>query len=441
MSIRRWVPDLSPLRDFRDFRLVFSARSVTFLGAMITHVTVPYQLYEITHDVFAVGLMGLCELVPLLFMAFVGGALADYVDRRKLVLYSELAFAVLVGVLLLNSLSGAPQLWVLYVFAGLTAGVAGIQRPALDSIIPRLVTPEKLPAAISLKSTATTAAMLAGPAVAGLLIASVPIPWVYAVDLATYAFSLVCLLLVRAVAPPEAAERPSLRTVVTGLRYARSRQELMGTYLIDMNAMFFGMPTALFPALALKLGGPGVLGLLYSAPALGALVASLTSRWAERIHRHGLAVALAAAGWGLAIIGFGLSEALWLALLFLALAGWADMVSGLFRSTMWGQTIPDRLRGRLAGIEVISYSSGPTLGQVESGIAAKLVGVTGSVVTGGVLCVVGTVAISALLPRFISYDNREGIAVREAEEAALLLEAGSLPLDADKPAAPVPESQ
>ncbi|WP_412540853.1 MFS transporter [Longispora sp. K20-0274] len=418
MSIRRWAPDLSPLREFRDFRLVFSARSVTFLGAMITHVTVPYQLYAITHDVFAVGLMGLCELVPLLFMAFVGGALADYVDRRKLVLYSELAFAVLVTVLMLNSLSGRPQLWVLYLFAGLTAGVAGIQRPALDSIFPRLVSPEKLPAAVSLSSTATTAAMLAGPAVAGVLIASVDLPWVYAVDLATYAFSLVCLLLVRAVTPPEAAERPSLRTVVAGLRYARSRQELLGTYLIDMNAMFFGMPTALFPALAGKLGGPGVLGLLYSAPALGALVASLTSRWAERIHRHGLAVALAAAGWGLAIIGFGLSQALWLAVFFLALAGWADMISGLFRSTMWGQTVPDRLRGRLAGIEVISYSSGPTLGQVESGIAAKLIGVTGSVVSGGVLCVVGTVAISALLPKFITYDNREGIAVREAEEAA-----------------------
>ncbi|WP_018352294.1 MFS transporter [Longispora albida] len=416
MKRHRWLPDLSPLIEHRDYRLVFSARSVTFLGGMITHTTVPYQVYEMTGSVLAVGFMGLCELVPLLFMAFVGGALADYIDRRKLVLFSELAFTVLTALLIVNAV-WLRELWLLYVFAALTAAVFGIQRPALDSLFPRLVPAGQLPAAISLNSAMINTGMLAGPALAGLLIATVPLGWVYAFDLATYVISLGCLLMVRAVAPPESADRPSLRSVVTGLRYAKNRQELLGTYLVDMNAMFFGMPTALYPALAAKLGGPGVLGLLYSAPALGALVASLTSRWAERVHRHGLAVAVAAACWGLAIVGFGLSDWLWLALVFLALAGAADMISGLFRGTIWGQTIPDRLRGRLAGIEVISYSSGPTLGQVESGLAAKLFGLTGSVVSGGLLCVAGTIVISALLPKFVSYDNREGIARREAEEA------------------------
>ena len=211
----------------------------------------------------------------------------------------------------------------------------------------------------------------------------------------------------RAVPPPPEAERPSLRGIVEGLQYARRRPELLGTYFVDMAAMFFGIPEALFPAFAKELGGgPGALGLLYAAPAAGALVASATSGWVGRIRRHGLAVILAASVWGIAVVGFGLATSLVLALALLALAGFADMVSGIFRTTIWNETIPDHLRGRLAGIEMVSYTSGPLLGNVESGVVASFAGIRASAVSGGVLCVLSVGALAAALPGFRRYDAR-----------------------------------
>jgi MFS family permease len=223
----------------------------------------------------------------------------------------------------------------------------------------------------------------------------------------------------RAVPPPPDADRPSLRSIVEGLRYAKSRPELMGTYLVDINAMFFGMPMALFPAVAEYYGGAAV-GLLYSAPAVGSFVATLTSGWTARVHRHGLGVVIAAGVWGLAIICFGFSNQLWLALLCLMMAGAADMVSGLFRMTIWNQTIPDHLRGRLAGIEMVSYTTGPLLGNAESGLAASLFSVRTSIVSGGILCVVGTGLLAIVLPSFLRYDGREGLRRKREEEEARL---------------------
>jgi MFS family permease len=352
-------------------------------------------------------------------MAIVGGALADYLDRRRLVLGGEVALTLLCGVLLVNSLSDEPHLWLLYAVAALTAAVEGLQRPAMECLTPRVVTPDEIPAASALNSLRMQVAQLGGPAVAGILIASVDLAWVYAIDLATFAISLVCLAAIRAVPPPPDADRPSVSSVITGLRYARSRPELLGTYLVDINAMFFGMPQALYPFMAQRLGGPAVLGLLYAAPAVGSLLATVGSGWTSRVHRHGLMVVLAAGAWGLAIIGVGLSNVLWLTLLCLVLAGFADMVSGLFRMIIWNQTIPDHLRGRLAGIEMLSYSVGPLLGQVRSGLMARTsLGVSGSILAGGVLCVVGTVALAAALPSFVRYNGRDGLARKQAEDAA-----------------------
>src|SRR5262245_2378573 len=381
---RRFAVDLAPLGTSGGFRLVFAGAGISGLGSFITYVTIPYQVAVITKSPLLVGLLGLCELVPLLFMTFVGGALADYLDRRRLVIFGELAFTALTGVLLVNALLRRPHLWVLYLIAALSTAIDGVQRPALDAIIPRLVEPAQIPATSVLNSLRMNVASLAGPALAGILLASVDIAWVYAIDLATFAFCLTCLANVGSVPPPPAPDRPSLRSVITGLRYARSRPELLGTYLVDINAMFFGMPQALYPFVAERLGGPAVLGLLYAAPSAGSLLATLTSRWSGRVHRHGLAVVLAAGGWGVAIIGFGLAHSLWLALVCLLLAGAADMISALFRSTIWNQTIPDRLRGRLAGVEMLSYTLGPTLGSVESGAVARFAGVGGSIVLGGV---------------------------------------------------------
>nr|WP_234359720.1 MULTISPECIES: MFS transporter [unclassified Plantactinospora] len=433
--LRRMALDVTPLRTSRDYRLLFAASGVSGFGSFITYVTIPFQVYALTDDPLLVGLLGVCELVPLLVMAFVGGALADYLDRRALVLGAEVAFTALCGVLLVNSLFDRPHLWLLYVIAGLTAAIDGIQRPALEGLTPRVVTLDEIPAASALNSLRMQIAQLGGPAVAGLLIASVEMPWVYAVDLGTFVFSLVCLYLVRAVPPPPAAERPSLRSVATGLRYARSRPELLGTYLVDINAMFFGMPQALYPFMAGKLGGPAVLGLLYAAPAVGSLLATVTSGWTGRVHRHGLMVVIAAGLWGVGIIGFGLTDWLWLALVFLAFAGAADMVSGIFRMTIWNQTVPDHLRGRLAGIEMLSYATGPLLGQLRSGVAARFVGIGGSIVSGGVLCVVGTLALAAALPAFLRYDGRDGLARKRAADEEWAARAAS-PAAADP--APIP---
>jgi MFS family permease len=430
--------DLAPLRSSRDFRLVFTGAGVSAIGSYLTYVSIPYQIYLLTHDPLLVGLLGLCELGPLLFMSFVGGALADYVDRRRLVIIGELAFTVLTAVLLINALLGKPQLWIMFVVAALTTAIDGLQRPALDAIVPRLVAPAQIPAASVLNSLRMNVASLAGPALGGVLLATLPLAWVFAIDLGTFAISLACLAVMRAVPPPPAADRPSLRSIGTGMRYAGRRPELLGTYLVDINAMFFGMAQSLYPFVAARLGGPAVLGLLYAAPSAGSLLATLSSRWTGRVHRHGLAVVLAAGGWGLATVGFGLSPTLWLALTCLVLAGAADMISGIFRSVIWNQTIPDHLRGRLAGIEMLSYTIGPTLGNARAGATARLpgVGVGGSIVWGGVACVAGTLALAAALPAFIRYDGRDGLARKIAEDEAWVAAAALTGVTAPSPRAP-----
>jgi MFS family permease len=247
--------------------------------------------------------------------------------------------------------------------------------------------------------------MIGGPALGGGLIAAIGLPATYGFDVATFAVSLGALRLMRAVPPPPDAERPSLRGIAEGFRYARGRPELLGTYGVDMVAMFFGMPNALFPALAVELGGGATLvGLLYAAPAVGALLATATSGWVSRINRHGAAVCIAATGWGVGIVVVGLAPGVVLALVGLVVAGFADMVSGIFRGTIWNQTIPDRLRGRLAGIEQVSYSTGPLLGNVEAGVVAAVAGVRASIVSGGVLCIAGVAVAAALLPAFRRYE-------------------------------------
>ena len=373
----------------------------------MTWVAVPYQVYQLTGSSLTVGLLAAAELPAILVTAFLGGALADAFDRRRLVQIAELGLACGAALLLANSLLGEPRLWVLFLAGVTSAAFDGIQRPPLDSLEPRLVEKHELPAASALGSLRMNVGMIAGPAFGGVLIATVGLPATYAFDLATYGFSLVMLSLMRAVPPPPGAERPSVRRIVEGIRYAGSRQELLGTYSVDFIAMFFGMPMALFPAYADNLGGPEVLGVLYAAPAIGSVVVALTSGWTAHVHKHGLAVILAAGAWGVAMVGFGLAQTLWVAVVALAVGGGADSISGIFRSVIWNQTIPDHLRGRLAGIEQISWSSGPTLGNLEAGIVATLTSVRTSIVSGGILCVAGVAVAAIALPLFRRYDSRE----------------------------------
>src|SRR5690242_15858557 len=373
---RRWwhlaTVDTTPLRRHRDFRLLFIGRFVSFFGSMITTVAFPYQVYQLTHSVLLVGVLGVLEFGAILAVAFVGGALADARDRRSMVLLSEASLMVCSLLLAGNAVLAHPQVWLLLLVSVAGGAFDAGQQPSLDAMLPRLVDRDELTAAAALGSIRSTLGQIVGPALGGVLIALIGLPLTYMVDVATFVVGLTCLWLMRAVPPPPDAERPSIRRVVEGLRYARSRQELLGTYFVDMIAMFFGMPMALFPAIAQNLGGPKVLGLLYAAPAVGSFVFSATSGWTNRVHRHGMGVVVAATAWGLAIIGFGLAPTLEVAFFFLALAGAADMMSGIFRGVIWNQTIPDSLRGRLASIEMLSWSSGPALGNFEAGIVASL---------------------------------------------------------------------
>ena len=409
-ALRSWLRlatiDLTPLRRHRDFRLVTGWRAISFFGGMITYTAVPYQVYQLTHSVVATGAIGLVEAAGVLGFALLGGALADARDRRSLVLVTELGLMATCALLIGNSLLPHPQVWLMFAVIGVTAALDALQRPALDAIYPRIVDREELLAAGAVETLTMNISMMAGPAAAGLLIAAVGLPFTYAVNLVTFLLGLVCLYALRAVPPPPDAERPSVRRVLEGFRYARSRQELLGTYFVDMIAMFFGMPEALFPAIAVGLGGPKVLGLMYAAPAMGSFLFSATSGWTGRIHRHGMGVVVAAVIWGLAIIGFGAVPGLAPALFFLAIGGAADMMSGIYRNAIWSQTIPDSLRGRLASIEMLSYSVGPSLGNFESGVVAGLFNIRVSILSGGVLCVVGCVAAAALLPAFRAYDAR-----------------------------------
>jgi len=418
--------DLRPLRHSRDFRWVFTSGLVTFLGSMVTLVALPFQVADLTGSFLAVGLIGLAELVPVIVFGLWGGAIADAVDRRRVVVVTELAMLGLSTTLLVNSLLPDPHLWVIYVVAMLFASVDGLQRPSLEAIIPRVVAHDELAAAGALNSLRWQVGEIAGPALGGLLIAAFGVWSAYAFDAATFLVSAVALWRLSSIPAGEDAEAPSLRRIAQSMRYAWSRKDLLGTYAVDLMAMIFAFPYALFPFIAEDLGAPWALGLLYSSGAVGALVATLTSGWTSHVHHHGRAVVLAAIAWGLAIAGVGLSDSVWLVLLMLGLAGAADMISGLFRMLIWNQTIPDELRGRMAGIEMLSYSIGPTLGQVRATGVAALTSLRTSLVSGGVLCALGGVVLAVALPSLWRFDDRtDPNAVRERAVRAARAQGGA----------------
>ncbi|MFE3553060.1 MFS transporter [Streptomyces kronopolitis] len=410
------LPDLAPWRSSRDFRLLWCAGAITVFGTFLTVVALPLQLKELTGSTLAVGALGAVELVPLLVFGLYGGALADSVDRRRLIVGSELALGLISALLLLNSLLPHPLVWPLYAAAALSSALTGLQRPALDAIVPRIVRHDQLAAAAALNALRWQIGAIAGPALAGGLLALAGLRWAYAIDAATFAVSV---LLSRRLAPSPAshdAEKPSLRVIAEGARYAWSRKELLGTYAVDVLAMLFAYPLAIFPFLADDLHAPWSLGLMYAALPAGSLLVSLTSGWTGRVHRQGRAIVLAAAGWGLAIAAAGQLRQVWAVLLLLTLAGAFDMVSGIFRSAMWNQTIPDELRGRLAGIELLSYSSGPQLGQVRVGGMAALMGVRAAVSAGGLLCFAGVALLALGLPKLRAYDARTDEHARRMRE-------------------------
>ncbi|MCP9209790.1 MFS transporter [Streptomyces sp. NEAU-Y11] len=397
---------------------MWTAGLVTAFGSFLSLVALPLQIKELTGSAFAVGAIGAVELVPLIVFGLYGGALADALDRRKLILLTEAGLGVLAAVLLVNSLLPDPMIWPLYVVAALTSALVGIQRPAIDAVTARIVPHDQLTAAAALNSMRWQLSAIAGPSLAGVVVAYAGLPLAYGLDLLTFAVSVLLAFGLSPAPPAHDAEPPSLRAIAEGARYAWGRKELLGTYAVDMVAMFFAFPNAIFPFLADDLDAPWALGLMYAAGSVGSMVVTLTSGWTSRIHRHGRMVALGAAVWGLAMAAAGWLDNVWLVLLCLAVAGGGDMISGLFRATIWNQTIPNRLRGRLAGIELLSYATGPQLGQVRAGTVAGLTGVRAAVWSGGVACVVSVGLLALTLPRLMTYDVRTDEHAREVREAA-----------------------
>ncbi len=405
--VSRMRMDVTPLRTSRDYRVLFLAGTVFYLGAMVSYVAVPFQLYQLTGSNFVVGAVGLVELLPLVVFGLWGGALADHLDRRLLLVWTGVAQVVLTAVLAVNAFLPVPHVWLVFVVAAFLSAAGALQRPSREALIPRTVAHDELTAAIALSSVGLQMGMLAGPALGGLLLSSVGTGWCFVVDVVGITVATALFSRLGRYPPLEQTAPPSLRGIGEGLQYALSRRDLLGTYLIDIVAMLMAMPTVIFPALAQDvMRRPDLLGLLYSAGTVGSLAAALTSGWASRVHHHGRAVVIAAIGWGAAVALAGLAQNPWLVLVCFALAGAADSVSGIFRGTIWHQTIPDGLRGRLAGIEMLSYSLGPIGGEIRSGLVADRFGVRQAVTSGGVLCVIGVAVTATWLRGFWDYDER-----------------------------------
>ena len=399
---RRLFVDIKPLTQFREFRLLFSGQLVSTLGTQLTVVAVPYQVYRMTHSSLDVGLISLAQLGPLLVFSLIGGSVSDSHDRRRVLLVTELLMALSSTGLALNGSISRPALWPLFVLSAASGAFAGFDRPAFNASIPRMVGREDLSAAYALWQVQLQVGTVVGPAIAGVLLSSAGLATVYWIDVATFLVSFASVAAMVPQQPLTGAGRAGWRSVVEGASYLRGRQVIQGVYLLDINAMVFGMPRALFPALGLGLfhGGARAVGYLYAAPGAGALLGALMTGWVSQVRRQGRAVIVAVALWGAAVTAFGLVHLLWVALVLLALAGWADVVSAVFRNTILQTAIPDYLRGRLSAIQIAVVQGGPRLGDLEAGGVAQAFGAQFSVVSGGAVCVAGALLLAALLPGF-----------------------------------------
>jgi MFS family permease len=409
--------DLAPLRSSRDFRLLYASGTVTAFGTQAADVALLVQAKQLTGSAFAVGLLGATELLPLVVFGLYGGVLADRLDRRVLIRWCEVGLAGCAVLLVLNVLAAHPRVWPLYAVAALMSALASLQRPSLEAAIPRVVAKDQLTAGAALLALSQNGTYIAGSALGGLLAAGPGPANVYVIEAACFAasFAMVWFLAPLPTLRGQAADGLAadgqgvggqvrgLGGVIEGLRYARSRPDLLGSYLVDLAAMIFAYPNALFPFLAAAVHADWAIGLMFAAPSAGALAVSLAGRRLSRISRHGLAIAVSAGVWGVSVFALGFAADIEVVLSCLAVGGAADMISGIFRDTMWNQTIPDPLRGRLAGVELLSYSLGPSAGQLRGGVVAELGGARFSLWAGGLACVAAVGLLCLAMPRFVSY--------------------------------------
>jgi MFS family permease len=399
--VRGLVVDLEPLRRDPDFRRLWVSQSVNVIGTQITRVALPYQVYVLTESTLALAALTFVQLVPILLFSLGGGAIADAMDRRRVLIAVQVGQGLTSLVLVLITLQADPSVPLLFVVAFVASGLSSIDWPARTSATPRLVPPERLRAAIALGQLSWNGGSVLGPVAAGVLIGTIGVAGAFAVDVASYALSVLILSGIRPIPPLGQRTATGLAAIREGLQFVRRQRLILSTFAIDLNAMVFGMPTALFPVLALDVfeTGPVGLGFLTAAPAVGAFAAIVLSGGVTRIRRIGRGIILAVAVWGAAIVGFGLSTFFFpLALVFLALAGAADVVSAVFRSSVVQMEAPDELRGRVAAIHVLVVSSGPRVGDIEATVVASAIGAQLSVISGGVLCLLGVLVVARVFP-------------------------------------------
>jgi MFS family permease len=410
----RILVDFAPLRESRDYRWLFSGTIISTLGAQLTVVAIPFQVYELTHSSFQVGAVSLVQLIPLVIGSLVGGSIGDAVDRRTLMIASTALLALTSGALALNAAEASPSLLAIYLVSAIAAALGGFVSTTRLASIPALVKPAHLTAAYAFSQIVFQVGTVIGPALSGLLLRPIGLTGVYAIDAGTYLVSaLTCFALSR-IPPTAGAARPGIGSFMEGVRYLKGRQVIQGVFLIDVNAMVFGMPRALFPALAANrwhgaLAETTVLGFLYAAPGAGALLGAFASGWVSNLRRQGWAIVVAVLAWGAAITVFGFCDVLWISLVLLALAGWADVVSAVLRNTVLQASVEASFRSRLSSFQIAVVSGGPRLGDMESGTVAALVGTEFSIVSGGLACIAGGLALAGVLPGFRRYGNADPV--------------------------------
>lgn len=414
------VVDPTPLRLDRDFRLLWTGQAISTVGRMVTSIVLPTQVYLLTGDLLTLGALSLVQLVPILIFALGGGAVADAVDRRRLLLITQLGLAATSVALMLLALLPAPPVAAIFAVAFVAAGFGAVDQPARGSAIPRLVPAERLTAAISLNQLVFNGAAVIGPAFGGLLLLFASFAACYLVDVVTFGAAIVAVLMISPIPPHPGAARPSVAAVVEGLRFARRRRPVLATFLVDINAMVFGSPRSLFAPLAIDVFkvGPAGVGLMSAAAGLGAFVAAVFSGWTNNVRRPGFAVLVAVAVWSLGIVGFGLSTFSFpLALLFLAIAAGADVFSAVLRSSIVQLLTPDALRGRVSSIHILVVTGGPRIGDAEASAVAAVMGTQWSVVSGGLLSLAGIGLLALAMPEFGRLDMAEAQAVAERDAA------------------------
>jgi MFS family permease len=408
---RRFAADTTPLKESADYRRWWFGYSLSFTGNQLTQFAIPLQVYSITHSSLYVGLVGLVVVVPLIVMGLLGGAIADAVDRRRLTLITSAALMVLSTVLAVLSAAGVQRLSLLYVIAAVQGAFSATDSSARGAILPRLVRRELLPSANALGQLGFQTGLSAGPLLGGVLVGSLGFAWAYGLDAVSFLVVLYAIYRLPAMPPEGGGSKAGVASVLEGLRFLGPRKNLLMTFLVDINAMVFGMPRALFPAIGATWfhGGAGTVGLLAAAPSLGALLGAMTSGWAAHVRRQGFAVLVSVGVWGGSIALFGFTRLLWLALILLAVAGAADMVSAIFRNTILQVATPDSLRGRLQGVFIVVVTGGPRIGDVEAGSVAAALGTQVSVVSGGLACIAGVGILAAMFPSFARYDGEDPV--------------------------------